>query len=221
MRATSSRGCSPSAPRSRPRDRPDRRPFDAAAAGADRARCRAKRPRRAARRSRARAPRRRRKRSRDSCARPAFARTSSKSATASISRLSSGREGRRRKSSARPSNGSSPTSRGPSRCAGARGSLRWVRPLHGIVAMLGEEIVPVEIDGIVSRRDDGRASFPPSRRRSPSAARPIMSRSCAPATSSSTRRSASGSSARAPKPRRRKPGCRCFSTKGWWSRMPA
>jgi glycyl-tRNA synthetase beta chain len=30
------------------------------------------------------------------------------------------------------------------------GTLRWVRPLHGIVALLGEEIVPVEIDGIVS-----------------------------------------------------------------------
>jgi glycyl-tRNA synthetase beta chain len=30
------------------------------------------------------------------------------------------------------------------------GSLRWVRPLHGIVAMLGEEIVAVEIDGIAS-----------------------------------------------------------------------
>ncbi|HET8750375.1 MAG TPA: glycine--tRNA ligase subunit beta, partial [Sphingomicrobium sp.] len=30
------------------------------------------------------------------------------------------------------------------------GSLRWVRPLHGIVAMLGEEIVPLEIDGIAS-----------------------------------------------------------------------
>jgi glycyl-tRNA synthetase beta chain len=30
------------------------------------------------------------------------------------------------------------------------GSLRWVRPLHGIVAMLGEEIVPVMIDGIES-----------------------------------------------------------------------
>jgi len=30
------------------------------------------------------------------------------------------------------------------------GDLRWVRPLHGIVAMLGEEIVPVEIDGIAS-----------------------------------------------------------------------
>ena len=30
------------------------------------------------------------------------------------------------------------------------GSLRWVRPLHRIVAMLGEEIVPVEIDGIAS-----------------------------------------------------------------------
>ena len=30
------------------------------------------------------------------------------------------------------------------------GSLRWVRPLQGIVAILGEEIVPVEIDGIPS-----------------------------------------------------------------------
>jgi glycyl-tRNA synthetase beta chain len=29
-------------------------------------------------------------------------------------------------------------------------SLRWVRPLHGIVAMLGDDIVPVSIDGIVS-----------------------------------------------------------------------
>ncbi len=38
-------------------------------------------------------------------------------------------------------------------------SLRWVRPLHGIVALLGEEIVPVEIDGIAIRRDDGRHRF--------------------------------------------------------------
>jgi glycyl-tRNA synthetase beta chain len=30
------------------------------------------------------------------------------------------------------------------------GSLRWVRPLHGTVAILGEQIVPVEIDGIQS-----------------------------------------------------------------------
>ena len=30
------------------------------------------------------------------------------------------------------------------------GSLRWVRPLHGIVAILGEVIVPVEIGGIVA-----------------------------------------------------------------------
>ena len=30
------------------------------------------------------------------------------------------------------------------------GSLRWVRPLQGIVALLGEEIVPVDIDGISS-----------------------------------------------------------------------
>ena len=29
-------------------------------------------------------------------------------------------------------------------------SLRWVRPLQGIVALLGEEIVPVEIDGIAA-----------------------------------------------------------------------
>jgi glycyl-tRNA synthetase beta chain len=29
-------------------------------------------------------------------------------------------------------------------------SLRWIRPLHGIVAMLGEAIVPVTIDGIES-----------------------------------------------------------------------
>lgn len=30
------------------------------------------------------------------------------------------------------------------------GNLRWVRPLHGIVAMLGDEIVPVEVHGIRS-----------------------------------------------------------------------
>ncbi|MGN6058609.1 MAG: glycine--tRNA ligase subunit beta [Sphingomicrobium sp.] len=29
-------------------------------------------------------------------------------------------------------------------------SLRWIRPLHGIVAILGEEIVPTDIDGIRS-----------------------------------------------------------------------
>ncbi|MES2327492.1 MAG: glycine--tRNA ligase subunit beta [Pseudomonadota bacterium] len=30
------------------------------------------------------------------------------------------------------------------------GDLRWVRPLHGIVAILGDEIVPVEIGGVSS-----------------------------------------------------------------------
>jgi glycyl-tRNA synthetase beta chain len=30
------------------------------------------------------------------------------------------------------------------------GTQRWVRPLHGVVAMLGEDIVPVSIDGISS-----------------------------------------------------------------------
>ncbi len=29
-------------------------------------------------------------------------------------------------------------------------SLRWVRPLHGIVALLGDDVVPFEIDGVVS-----------------------------------------------------------------------
>ncbi len=32
--------------------------------------------------------------------------------------------------------------------SGSTASLRWVRPLHSIVALLGEEIVPVQIDGI-------------------------------------------------------------------------
>jgi glycyl-tRNA synthetase beta chain len=30
------------------------------------------------------------------------------------------------------------------------GTLRWIRPLHAIVAILGEKIVPVEVDGIAS-----------------------------------------------------------------------
>jgi len=30
------------------------------------------------------------------------------------------------------------------------GNLRWVRPLHGIIALLGEDIVPVEVGGIVA-----------------------------------------------------------------------
>jgi glycyl-tRNA synthetase beta chain len=35
---------------------------------------------------------------------------------------------------------------GPASASNA--SLRWVRPLHSIVALLGEEIVPVDIDGV-------------------------------------------------------------------------
>ena len=34
-------------------------------------------------------------------------------------------------------------------------SLRWVRPLHAIVALLGEDIVPVEIDGGIDLLHDG------------------------------------------------------------------
>ncbi len=33
-----------------------------------------------------------------------------------------------------------------------RGTLRWVRPLHSIVALLDGDVVPVEIDGIVAGR---------------------------------------------------------------------
>jgi glycyl-tRNA synthetase beta chain len=29
-------------------------------------------------------------------------------------------------------------------------SLRWIRPLHGVVAMLGDQVVPVTVDGITS-----------------------------------------------------------------------
>ena len=76
-------------------------------------------------------------------------------------------------------------------------SLRWVRPLQGIVALLGDEIVDVRDRRHHIGRGDGRPPLPPSRRRSRSAARRIMSRSCAPATSSSIRRSARRSSARA------------------------
>jgi glycyl-tRNA synthetase beta subunit len=58
--------------------------------------------------------------------------------------------------------------------------LRWVRPLHGIVAMLGEEIVPVSIDGIESGATTlGHRFHHPGR--SPSAAPTIIARSCAPA----------------------------------------
>ena len=28
--------------------------------------------------------------------------------------------------------------------------MRWVRPLHGIIALLGEDVVPVEIEGVAS-----------------------------------------------------------------------
>ena len=42
-----------------------------------------------------------------------------------------------------------------SQASATSSSLRWVRPLHGIVAILGEDVVPVDVDGIVS----GAATF--------------------------------------------------------------
>ena len=70
------------------------------------------------------------------------------------------------------------------------------------------------------RRGDARPPLPPSRRRSPSAARTTMSRNCAPATCSSTRPSARRSSAPARSRRPRMPASCSSRTKGWWSRMP-
>ena len=91
-----------------------------------------------------------RRRSTASCARPASPRTSSRIATGSGSRASTSRGGRRPRSLPKRSARSSPTFPGPSRCAGATATLRWVRPLHSIVALLGEDIVPVEVAGIAS-----------------------------------------------------------------------
>ena len=78
-------------------------------------------------------------------------------------------------------------------------SLRWVRPLQGIVALLGDEVVDFEIAGVASGAATRRPPLPPSRRDHDRRRAATMSRSCAPATSSSTRRSARRSSARAPR----------------------
>ena len=43
-----------------------------------------------------------------------------------------------------------------------------MRPLQGIVALLGDDVVPCEIDGIASGRDDDGASVPIDRGRSAS-----------------------------------------------------
>ena len=42
-------------------------------------------------------------------------------------------------------------------------SLRWVRPLQGIIALLGDDLVPCEIDGLKS----GATTFGPRKRRLP------------------------------------------------------
>ena len=60
-------------------------------------------------------------------------------------------------------------------------SLRWVRPLHSIVALLGEEIVPVAIDGIECGATTRRPPLPPSRADHHRRRAATMSRNCAPA----------------------------------------
>jgi glycyl-tRNA synthetase beta subunit len=76
-------------------------------------------------------------------------------------------------------------------------SLRWVRPLSGIVAIFGEELIACEVSGIAAGfATRGHRFHCPARSRS--ARPPTMPRSCARATSSSIMRSASRSSATAP-----------------------
>ena len=94
-------------------------------------------------------------------------------------------------------------------------SLRWVRPLQGIVAMLDEEVIDVRdrrraLSGAATRRPP----LPSSRPRSPLAARRTISRSCAPATSSSTRTNARASSATARRRWRPRPGWRWSPDEG-------
>ena len=130
---------------------------------------------------------------------------------------SAGRSGRGRSSATFP---------GPSRCAGARhrsrpSSLRWVRPLHSIVALLGEEIVPVAIDGVECGATTRRPSLPPSRadhhrrgaRLCREAARLPCDRRPGGARGDHPRRRGRGG--------RRRPASRWSRTRGWWSRMPA
>ena len=70
---------------------------------------------------------------------------------------------------------------GPNPCAGARAShaVRWVRPLHSIVATFGARVrrrrkwSPVVFGGIELRRQHGRASLPGAGSRSRCGGSPI------------------------------------------------
>ena len=99
-------------------------------------------------------------------------------------------------------------------------SLRWVRPLHSIVALLGEEIVPVAIDGVAcgaatlghrfhhpgADHHRRRARLCREIARLPRARRPGRARGDRP-------RRARSRPPRMP--------ASCWSrTRGWWSRMP-
>ena len=69
-------------------------------------------------------------------------------------------------------------------------SLRWVRPLQGIVALLGDKVVDFEIAGIKSGAATVGHRFHHPGTITIGSARKIMPRNCAPATSSSIRKSA-------------------------------
>ena len=101
------------------------------------------------------------------------------------------------------------------------GTLRWVRPLHGIVAMLGEEIVPVEIDGIASGATTVGHRFhhpgPITVGGAPDYVEKL--RACHVIVDQDERERLIREGRARPRPTR--PGSRCSPTRGWWSRMPA
>ena len=168
--------------------------FDAAAAGADRARARR------ANRSQPRGDQgpaqrsRRRRRWKDSCARPGFrGQLEERDGVLFAVIDSAGRGAPREVLGEAIAAHRRATFRGPSRCAGAssaskRAALGAAAARHRRAARRGDRAGRHRRHR--ERRDDRRPPLPPSRARSPSAARAIMSRNCAPAMSSSTRTSA-------------------------------
>ncbi len=98
-------------------------------------------------------------------------------------------------------------------------SLRWVRPLHSIVALLGEEIVPVAVDGVECGAATLGHRFHHPGPITIGGAHDYVEklRAC---QSSSTRKSARRRSAPALCKRPRTPAFGWSRMKGWWSKTP-
>ncbi len=98
-------------------------------------------------------------------------------------------------------------------------SMRWVRPLHAIVALFGGEVVPFEIAGINSGNVTRGHRFHAPAEIVLTALIP-MSSSCAPPRCWSIRTSAPRSSVRVPLRWPPRPGWSWSRTKVWSPRMP-